>query len=74
MTSQNFSPATSDGTGADRPRRSRGGRGRGGRPAGDQSNQNQNRPAPAAVPALPLLLRSSVTDTTPAPCVTLATK
>jgi hypothetical protein len=34
MTSQNFSPATSDGTGADRPRRSRGGRGRGGRAEG----------------------------------------
>ena len=51
MTSQNFSPSTT-GTGADRPRRSRGGRGRGGRPAGDQQNQPARTPAaPSAIPA-----------------------
>ena len=52
MTSQNFSPATTDGTGADRPRRSRGGRGRGGRPAGDQQSQNSPRPQAAPAPVV----------------------
>src|SRR3954466_11805479 len=82
MTSQNFSPATSDGTGADRPRRSRGGRGRGGRPAGDQHRPAA--PATAAVPApvvVPVGADATVlpTDTTfealgvPAPLVEVLT-
>lgn len=82
MTSQNFSPATSDGTGADRPRRSRGGRGRGGRPAGDQNRPAA--PATAAVPApvvVPVGADATVlpTDTTfealgvPAPLVEVLT-
>jgi superfamily II DNA/RNA helicase len=88
MTSQNFSPATSDGTGADRPRRSRGGRGRGGRPAGDQQVQHHHQPrpqaAPSAVPApvvVPVGADATVlpTDTTfaalgvPAPLVEVLT-
>jgi superfamily II DNA/RNA helicase len=88
MTSQNFSPATSDGTGADRPRRSRGGRGRGGRPAGDQQVQHHHQPRPqpaaSAVPApvvVPVGADATVlpTDTTfaalgvPAPLVEVLT-
>ena len=84
MTSQNFSPATSDSTGADRPRRSRGGRGRGGRPAGDPQNQNHSRPqtAPASAPVVvPVGADATVlpTDTTfaalgvPAPLVEVLT-
>jgi len=83
MTSQNFSPATSDGTGADRPRRSRGGRGRGGRPAGDQHQNRPAAPATAAVPApiVPVGADATVlpTDTTfealgvPAPLVEVLT-
>lgn len=50
MTSPSNSPASTTGTGDNRPRRSRGGRGRGGRPAADQQNHRQN---PARTPAAP---------------------